>query len=320
MARSAANTCFRVYQEYQHLLLIRSDYPLSPIYSSKNLAKKISRDQERDDKVNLVGPGKELAILGKIAVRLDSFGVLYKKLLEEVNEMQEGLFGGIGFEDEEWLSLKLPENLVDLVNSNHPGYCFGEDERNGLKKYENLGLKILFHHPRFKDRYGCMVSQDKFIPNTVACHEFLRLSELSTTKVAVATHISIGGPWRGTECMTHFLRNHPQGDIRNVKIVDGDICLVAGYNKSSSAVSLSPLPSLSSSVADSKSRPGNRRRYSDSSPRASTGPRSLTGLLSGRFKSSLLEFLVLIQRWRTLGIGSTPESSNHSLRKNYHGA
>jgi len=300
--------------------MIRSDYPLSPIYSSKNLAKKISKDQERDDKVNLVGPGKELAILGKIAVRLDSFGALYQKLLEEVNEMQDSLFGGIGFEDEEWLSLKLPEHLVDLVNSNHPGYCFGDDERNGLKKYESLGLKILFHHPRFKDRYGCMVSQDKFIPNTVACHEFLRISELSMTKLATATHISIGGPWRGTEGASSHLRNHPQGDVRNVKVIDGDICFVGGYNKSSSMVSLYPWPSLLSSVADAKFRPENGRRYFDSSPRASTDLRSLTGLSSGRCRSSLLDFLALIQRWRALGSGSTLEFTNRSLRKSYRGA
>jgi len=217
--------------------MIRSDYPLSAIYSTKNLAKKISRDEPRDDKVNLVGSGKDLAIFGRIAIRMENFGELYRKLLDEVKEMQLDLFGGISFGDEEWMGFKGPEHLVDLVNSRQPGYCFGEEERNDMKKYERVGLKVLFHHPRLKDRYGCMVSPDKFIPNTAACHEFLRRASLARTKLASATHISVGGPARGTEFTAQYLRNHPQGDIRNVKIVDGDLCLVAGYNKSSSAVS-----------------------------------------------------------------------------------
>ena len=217
--------------------MIFSDYALSPIYSSKNLAKRISQDQERDDKVNLVGTKKDTAILGKITVKLDSFGDLYRKVLEEVNDMQKDLFGGIGFEDEEWMPFKVPDPLVDLVNSSHPGYCFGEEERNDLKKYEQLGLRILFHHPRFEGRYGFMASSDKFVPNVDACHDFLRRASLARTKLATATHISIGGPARGTESTVHYLRNHPKADIRNVKIVEGDLCLVAGYNKSSSIVS-----------------------------------------------------------------------------------
>ena len=220
--------------------MIRSDYPLSPIYSTKNLAKIISRDQEHSNKANLVGRDMDTAILGKITVKIQSFGELYRKLLEEINEMQADLFGGIGFNDEEWMLFQVPEHLTDLVNYNQPGYCFGEEERNDLKKYEEMGLRVLFHHPRFKDRYGCMVSPEKFIPNTAACYEFLRRASLARSKLATATHISVGGPARGTEFTAQYLRNHPQGDLRNVKVIDGDLCLVGGYNKSSSMVSSSP--------------------------------------------------------------------------------
>jgi hypothetical protein len=226
-----------VFKEYQCLLLKRSDYALSPIYSTKNLAKKISQDQERADKVNLVGPEKDIAILDRITVKMEAFGELYRKVLEEVNEMQEDLFGGIGFKDEEWFAFEVPDPLVDLVNFSHPGYCFGDEERNDLKKYEYCGLRALFQHPRLKDRFGCMVSQGRFVPNAVACHDFLRRAALARSKLATATHISVGGPARGTEFTAQYLRNHPQGDSRHVKIVEGDICLVAGYNKSSSLVS-----------------------------------------------------------------------------------
>jgi hypothetical protein len=234
---SVCNARCSVFSKYQPLLLKRSDYALSPIYSTKNLAKTISREQERADKVNLTGPEKDIAILGNITVNMNSFGELYRRVLDEINEMQEDLFGGIGFNDPEWFSFTVPDPLVDLVNFNHPGYCFGDEERNDLKKYENVGLRALFHHSRLKDRYGRMVSPEKFVPNAAACHEFLRRATLARSKLATATHISVGGPARGTEFTAQFLRNHPQGDFRHVKIIEGDLCLVAGYNKTSSMVS-----------------------------------------------------------------------------------
>jgi len=320
LIHSVDNPCFRVYEQYKHLLLIRSDYPLSPIYSTKNLAKKISRDEVQGDKANLVGPGKDTAILGMITVKIESFGDLYRKLLEEVNEMQKDLFGGIGFDDEEWMSFKVPEALVDLVNFGDPGYCFGEEDHNDLKKYEHLGLKILLHHPRFKDRYGYMVSQDKFIPNAVACHEFLRRASLVRSKLATATHISVGGPARGTELTAHYLRNHPQGDIRNVKVVDGDLCLVAGYNKSSGAVSLflgTPSPLV---ITNARFRQRNRRGYIDFSPRPSINLHSSTGSSSGPRRSSSLQYLALIQQKKISDSGSTLAFINRSLQKTYQSA
>lgn len=146
MSRARLKTLIcRVYETYKHLLMIRSDHPLSPIYSSKNLAKKISRDEERKDKVNLVGePKKDTAILGRIVVKLEDIGGLYRKLLEEVTELQEDLFGGIGFEDPDWFSFKVPNPLVDEVNNSSAGFCFGDMEMNDLKKYEDVGLRALY--------------------------------------------------------------------------------------------------------------------------------------------------------------------------------
>jgi hypothetical protein len=252
--------------------LKRSDYPLSPIYSTKNLAKKVSQDQEHPDKVNLVGLDKNTAILDRITVKIDAFGDLYRELLDEVSKMQDDLFAGIGFDDQEWFSFEVPDPLVDLVNFNHPGYCFGDEERNDLKKYEHLGLRALFHHPRLKNRYGCMVSHDKFITNAVACHDFLQRASLARSKLATATHISVGGPARGTEFTAQFLRNLPQGDIRHVKVVEGDLCLVAGYNKTSSMVR--PFCSLCTFriTTYAQFRRESKRRSSASFPEACTAP------------------------------------------------
>ena len=273
----ADDPCCRVYDRYKYLLLLRSDYPLSPIYSTKNLAKKTSRDQERNDKVNMVGDEFETAALGSILINIKSFGILYRKLLDEVKFLQQDLFGGIDFEDEDWFSFEVPDIILDLVNSREPGYFFGADGRNKLGKYEGLGLKALMHHPRLRGRYGHMVSRDQFIPNAVACQDFLQRASVARSKIAVATHISVGGPARGTEFSAQCLRNHPQGDIRHLKIIDGSICLVSGYNKTSSMVSPPPEPLLTLAITHVFSRRKGITKYTGSSPRASTEPASSTG-------------------------------------------
>ena len=240
LLRSGSNrsefSIHRVYKSYQHLLLLRSDYPLSPIYSTKNLGKTISADRERESKVNFVGPGNEIAVLGRVTMKLGTFGEWYRKLLAELKGLQADLFGGIGFDDEEWLSVVVPEQLTDEVNNSSPGFCFGDVERNDLKKYEDAGLKVLFRHPCLQDRYGTMLPCGRFVLNAVGCIDFLERCSHARTKLATLLHISYGGPARGTEFTSHCLRNHPQGDLRNVKVVDGRLCLVGGYNKSSSIV------------------------------------------------------------------------------------
>jgi len=216
--------------------MLRSDYPMGLIYSTKNLAKKVSEDHERGDNVEFLGPEKDIAMLGRVTLKLAGFGELYRGVLDEITTLQDDLFGSIGFDDKEWLSFDVPDHLVDLVNLDHPGYCFGDEEANGLKEYEDRGLKILLHHPWFKDRYGCMVSGDKFIPNAVACHDFLQRASFISSKFATVLYVSPGGFPRGPEITSQTIRNHPQGDMRNLKILNGSLCLVAGYNKTTSRV------------------------------------------------------------------------------------
>jgi len=222
--------------------MLRSDYVLGQIYSSKNLAKKVSEDYERQDKVDVLGPDADTAVLGSITLKLESIGELHQKVLEEIHELQDDLFGGIGFDDDEWMPFKVPDRFMDYVNSDQPGYCFGDEEQNGLAKYRHHGLKILLRHPWFKDRYGCMVSGGIFIPNAVACHDFLRRASHITSKFATDLYISPGGFPRGTELTSHTFRNLPQGNPRNIRILGGALCLVAGYNKTTGLVSFLFLP------------------------------------------------------------------------------
>lgn len=186
-----------------------------------------------------VGQESETAVLGKITIKLRGFGEWYRGQLVELEELQEGVFGGIGFNDKNWIDLTVPDELVDEVNSIRPGFCFIDVERNDLKKHQEAGLRALFHHPRLKDRYGTMLPGGRFVINAVACQDLLHQSEFTRTKLAGLLHFGPGGVGRGTEFTANYIRNHPQGDIRNVKVIDGELCLVGGYNKTTSRVGLS---------------------------------------------------------------------------------
>jgi hypothetical protein len=109
--------------------------------------------------------------LCKLTVKLGSFGEWYWKLSDEVKEPQEDTFGGISFKDEEWLLVMVSKGLVDEVNTTCPGFCFGDLERNGIKKYEDAGLRVIFSHPYLKDQFSSMHSGSRFIINAVGCHE-----------------------------------------------------------------------------------------------------------------------------------------------------
>lgn len=233
------NRCNSLLKDYQPLLLLQSDYPLSSLYHTKNLAKKVSEDQDLGHKVSL-SADKSTAVLGSISVHITSFGIMYRGLVAEIEQKQSELFAGITFEDPEWFALTIPDIVSDDNNEIQPGYFFPNHESNHhLLRYEDLGLKILFEHPRLKGRYGCVRSSDqKVILNTVACQDFLRRASEIQSKLASACHISLGGPPRGTEFATNYLRNHPGGDVRHVRFIYSTLCFVSGYNKSSLTVSM----------------------------------------------------------------------------------
>ena len=180
-----------------------------------------------------------MAILGSISVKLKSFGKMYRGLLSEVEKMQRELFGGIEFKDDEWFGFSPPEHIADDPNCNQPGYFFADHEFNAFRKYEDMGIKTLFNHPRLHNRYGFVRGKGEITMNAVACNDFLRRAEDARSKLASACHISLGGPPRGTEFAANYLRNHPKGDLRNVNFINGSLCFISGYNKTSHRVSCS---------------------------------------------------------------------------------
>ena len=165
---------------------------------------------------------------------------MYQGLLAEIEKKQKDLFCGVNFDDPEWFGFRVPDLIADDNNRSEPGFWFADHESNpDLLRYEDLGIHVLFHHPRLKGRYGCVWAADQeLILNAVACREFLNRANEIRTKLASACHISLGGPPRGSEFATSYLRNHPGGDVRNVRFVFSTLCFVSGYNKSSMTVSV----------------------------------------------------------------------------------
>ena len=200
---------------------------LSALYHTKNLAKKMAEDQVFLSKVNIVGQESEIAILGVISVKLKSFGKMYRGLLTEVENLQQGLFGGVSFEDEEWFKFKVPDIIADDPNCIHPGYFFADHEYNDLHKYEEAGINVLLNHPRLCNRFAFVRGGDELVMNVVACHDFLRRAEHARSKLASACHTSLGGPPRGSEFAANYVRNHPRGDVRHVNFIFGSLSLGA---------------------------------------------------------------------------------------------
>jgi hypothetical protein len=164
---------------------------------------------------------------------------MYQALLTEAEEMLRGLFADVDFQDKDWFGFTVPEDIADDPNQIQPGYFFGEHEFNRFQKYKSMGIKALFNHPRLSGRYGFIRNGDKVVMNPVACQDFLHRAHEARTKLGSACHISLGGPPRGSEFTSNCLKNHPQGDRRNVLFINGGLCFVSGYNKTSQAVSVS---------------------------------------------------------------------------------
>ena len=53
-----------------------------------------------------------------------------------------------------------------------------------------------------------------------------------------ASLISLGGPPHSTKFSTNYLKNHPGGEMENIRFVFSTLCFVSGYNKSSLTIAL----------------------------------------------------------------------------------
>lgn len=227
-----------VHEKYQQYLRLKSDFCLSPLYTSRNLLKRIAEDEvKQGPSVELVGPpGNRTGVLIKgTVVDLRDIGKMFHSLLDEIKHRRAKLLSGIGLEQH----IQLPDTITDQINNNSPGFYFGDVEENGLKKFENPLFTLILDDAKLGKEYMEITQDGKPAPKRAACLHFLEEMEAIRSLLGTLIFMCSGSPYRGTEFATTCIRNLPGGNVRNAKFTMGNLALTCRYNKTSFSV-LSP--------------------------------------------------------------------------------
>lgn len=172
-------------------------------------------------------------IIGNSIVPIESIGVIFHKLHDEVKDRWKELLGV----DLETL-IEVPNTLFDEPDNLTPGFYFGDVPRNNLKEYEKILPKVLFGGPNFQGKYGTVTQEGVLELNHHMCHKFLEEVEEIRSIFGSLLHLATSGPYRGTEYAATRVRNTVGGNGRNVKAIIGKLCLVSDYNKTCAIVGL----------------------------------------------------------------------------------
>lgn len=223
---------FRTLPLFQQYISLQSDYPLSPLYHTRNLLKKLSKMQTHAINLNLINNFQTI-IIGKSTVTLDGIGAMFHGILDSIKQRRKELLGGIDLEE----LVRIPDALIDEPDNQTPGFYFGKVKRNKLQCYEKLLAKLIFGNKQLKREYGTVTAEGTLVLNQPRCHRFLREVAMLRSELGTLLHICTSGPYRGTEYAASCIRNTVNGNPRNVKAILGRLCLVSGYNKTTSSVS-----------------------------------------------------------------------------------
>lgn len=224
---------FRVDPSYRPYLSLQSDYVLSALYHSRNLLKKFGREQEQEVDINFIDDFRTIIVDGS-TVTLSGIGAMFCGLLDAIQEQQKALLMGIDLEG----LVTYPTVLIDEPDNLTPGFYFGDIPQNNLGCYEETLARLIFGHQEMSRKYGTITSDGSFVLNHPRCYKFLEEAASIRSMLGTLLHICTPGPYRGTEYAATCICNTVQGNIRNVKIIFGRLCLVSGYNKTSTAVSI----------------------------------------------------------------------------------
>lgn len=170
-----------------------------------------------------------------MVVRLDDIGDMYRALLEEIRSLESKITQGLSDTDNRF-QVRLPQFPSDEPNDTHIDFFFADLPRNGFVGVGDAMLDIVVNHERFRNQYIVDTGNDRFSHKPAACFELLQQFSHLRSLLFCAMHISSGSPGRASEISSHYLRNAPGGDVRNVKLINGRICFVGGYNKTTHQV------------------------------------------------------------------------------------
>lgn len=224
-----------VFPDFQQYVLLTNDYFLGYMYDTRNYLKKLAETENREPSVEVFG---RKVIVDDVAVDLDLVGGMYRQLLERIKISRQRITRGLCDSDTR-LQITLPHELSDRPNSQEADFWFAELYRNGFSDMKDAMLDALLNHKVFSDFCFLKTGPSTITINAPGCHEFLGMCADHRLCLWAASHISAGAPNRGSEVISQTFRNSPGGNVRNVKVIDGRLCIVGTYNKTEGKVSAS---------------------------------------------------------------------------------
>ena len=227
-----------VFPEYKQYLLLEADYPLSCLYSIRNRLKSQTEDEAREPSMCLLG---RTVVIDDVVVDLDGINGMFQQMLQEIEELERNITHGLS-DSHPSLRPRVPTAFADKPNKHSTDFWFASMRENGLLDSGTAMLKLLVEHPDFHNVYFQTMGASGVRVHAANCHRFMRECARLRLLIWVAVHIGSGGPARGTEILSQTFRNAPRGSVRNLQIINGDLCIAGTYNKTDEQVSASPHP------------------------------------------------------------------------------
>jgi hypothetical protein len=111
-----------------------------------------------------------------------------------------------------------------------PSYGFVDDKRNKWTKSRTV-LEYIFTTPRLCEQFTYFDGRGNIRWKPSACHcRMVEIYQLQM-KLFILTLLTFGSPGRGTELLSHLIRNVAGGSVRNVFVLFNIFCLRGSFNK-----------------------------------------------------------------------------------------
>lgn len=212
-------------------IIDKRETPMAFLFNAASLLKRIRLNEVMDSDFTFSdGSGKEVSYRGhRITVTalkrmVDGTLQTYRDKLKKV------AFFGEGFPEHLFPKIDI-ESLVDNTQNRTPGYCFLDDPRNGLSKYNGAYGEWLLSDPKRAEKFAYF-DGTKLVWRPQACERFLQDLESCRDELLIGLVISAGPASRSTETGRQTLREVP-GCPRNMLILFHNLCIVAIQDKTS---------------------------------------------------------------------------------------
>lgn len=111
------------------------------------------------------------------------------------------------------------------------------DHKQNPWNHQGTLLEHILNTPRLRSKYIYQNSQGSLVWNPANCHKLMRSIFDNNMLICLAMILTFGGLARGTELLSHLIRNIAAGSIRNVFALFNQLILRGSYNKTSNATS-----------------------------------------------------------------------------------